>query len=95
MKTMILLLVLFLGGCAFNVNYPQNDEAAKWVAYYHEQFIAFGYNVVPPDGSTAEVQRQAYMQVKTQYDSYHLDVKLAVATLCVGVLLLVGETVGK
>jgi len=87
MKTTILLLALVLCGCAFNVEYPAESEASRWVGYYHQQFAQYGYNVVPPEGDAPEVQRQAYMQVKGQYDSFHHNVELLAATILLAIVL--------
>ena len=48
---------------------PSNGDKAEWLAFYEDQFKAFGDEVEAPADQFSEAQMQAYLEAKDSYES--------------------------
>lgn len=69
---------------------PTNGDESDWLAYYEDQFKAFGGDVEAPSDDVSEAQKQAYIEAEDSYQSAQT-VKLivGVAALAIGLGLFI------
>jgi hypothetical protein len=62
---------IILTSCAHipEITKPANGDKADWLAYYEDQFEAFGDEVEAPRGEVPQAQLQAYIEAKDSYDA--------------------------
>ncbi len=63
---------ILFSACAAHVaqiEKPTNTEKADWLAYYEDQFKAYGEKVEAPEGDVPEVQMRAYIEAKDSFQS--------------------------
>ena len=87
-KLMNLLLIstILLMGCAYTPKIIKpadiNDKSA-WLEYYQDQFKAHGNEVTPPANKAPDVQKKAYQEAKSSWES------LETRSTIIGIILLV------
>ena len=67
----IIPISLLLASCSHTpeVTKPSNGSKADWLAYYEDQFEAFGDEVEVPPKDVPEAQMQAYLEAKDSFES--------------------------
>jgi hypothetical protein len=67
----VIIMAMLLSACATHTPYisKPSSEASKqqWLAYYGDQFKAYGDSVLPPPDDAPEVARQAYTEAKAKW----------------------------
>ncbi len=94
-KKFICILIpisIILTSCSHipEITEPTNGDESDWLAYYEDQFKAFGGDVEAPSEDVSEAQIQAYLEAEDSYQSAQT-VKLivGVAALAIGLGLFI------
>ncbi len=51
------------------ISKPTTSDYEEWLAYYEDQFKAYGDEVEAPSGEIPQAQMEAYEEAKDSYDS--------------------------
>jgi len=69
---------------------PTNGDKSDWLAYYEDQFKAFGDEVEAPSEDVSEAQMQGYIEAEDSYQSAQtVGLIIGVAALAIGLGVLI------
>lgn len=81
----MIVTMLLLNGCTtYNprISKPSTEDSKQeWLAYYKDQFKAYGDSTMPPPDDAPEAARQAYSEARAKWQT-----EQAINSVVVGVL---------